>query len=211
MRRIFLSAVLALCWACGSESHPSPISGSGGSGGGSTGGGGTGGGTGGGGTGGGAKDSGSDAPDGEPGDSGADGDGPPAECNTLTPDGPSVAVTTQTGTAPVPAGGTITAGKYWLTERTRYAGASAPADVVRRTLVIDAKKISLTEQIDPADDAGTPTQHRSEANYTIYGVVLSTNEACPAPGAIDNITFSATGTELWLFPEPGARDVYVLK
>jgi hypothetical protein len=148
-------------------------------------------------------------------DSAVDAPPPPIMCNNLTPTGPTVSAAPVTSSQPTPAGGTISAGTYFLTEVDLYnvdpeAGApSTPA--VRRTLVIDttAMTLQLAEAVASAG-GGTSAVDTSTSSYVVYNDVLSLSPTCPVAGAVSNVSFTFQSGKLSLFATDKI-DVYTLQ
>jgi len=147
---------------------------------------------------------------------GADADTPPPICNTIPLGGGAVAEVAATGAPPVPTGGVIPAGTYVLATRELFTemadvGAAPSTSLVKRTIVVGPQTIELAESVTVSDpDGGAPVETTSNASesFALFDVVLSRSQACPAKGSIRNVSYSVSGSELWLFPSPERREIY---
>jgi hypothetical protein len=129
-------------------------------------------------------------------------------CTTLTP-GPVVAETIMGGLRPGSAGGTLVPGTYKLTERDFYTpSADGPpgGDTVQGALVIvDGTKLSL---VHVQNAAGLTTTIGGDFSYVVAGTVISETQTCPNTNELTNMPFTVSGTDLWLFPTGGTREIY---
>lgn len=116
-----------------------------------------------------------------------------APCNALVLDAPAITDhEVLDADAPLPAGGTIAAGRYWLVDVSVYVGpdASAPPLPTRR-------------EVHEFDDAGLWQYVDKSAHLTLLatpmGTLLHRDVLCPADARAKDSPFSATDAGVTLF------------
>lgn len=126
------------------------------------------------------------------------------QCQNVPREGSTVAEVSIAAAPPAATGGSISAGKYYLTTWEAYTGAGGVAgptgETRKATLVVSANMLQLAAT-DVADGDELPVVASS---YTKQGTSLDTEEICPLAGRPLTRGYTASSTELILLETFGA-------
>jgi len=115
-------------------------------------------------------------------------------CNELVIDGPQVTYEVVTGTAPTPAGGTVTDGTYELTALHLYDWTMpTPTAVLIGTIVFEGNTMQQALSRDFVETRYTST-------FTTSGTLFTMTDTCPA-AAVDQANFSATANDFTFYKD----------
>lgn len=156
-----------------------------------------------------AKDAGDDA---EADDAEAD-DASSGACSSQTADGPLVGDTQPAGAPPEPAGGIISTGEYWLTERALYGELEPSGLFVQRSLFIEPTgEWTFVEGTTPSATTPPATFTSTTGACTPQGPLsLQITVTCPGPKHLTNYHYTADGPILTLFAPNGGVETYELQ
>ena len=119
-------------------------------------------------------------------------------CNELELDAPAVGFTFTTDPVPVPLGGEIADGTYFLTAFLAHTSVLLPTDpFIRGKIVITGTTWELVEGSPDFDDANPPRHFTSTA--TTNATQITTTSTCPSSGQPESAGFTATPDDLTLY------------
>lgn len=116
-------------------------------------------------------------------------------CNAVPVTAPPVTGTAGTGTQPVPMGGTIADGTYFLTAHQTYG--SAPSATTYRTVLVFAGS-----RLDLAQTRNGGADERATLTVTTSGIQFQTHSTCPPGQSLSYDSYTATPTQITLFDVP---------
>jgi hypothetical protein len=120
----------------------------------------------------------------------------PNACNDIPIDAPAVAASAGVGQKPIPAGGTIVDGKYYLTAHEAYGVDPNPANY-RTVIVISGAKLQLAQIKD-----GTESRVTFDVTTTTADKRFHAATTCPGPGqSLAYDYYTATSDSLLLFDD----------
>lgn len=124
---------------------------------------------------------------------GADSAPPPAGgCNAVALTAPPVTGVSETSAQPVPAGGTIADGTYFLTAHQTF-GAPSAGVTYRAVMVFKGSTIEL------AQTRNGGAEERATLTLTTTGTKFAAKTTCPPGQSLSYDFYTATGTTLMLF------------
>ena len=122
------------------------------------------------------------------------------QCTVLDPSGSSVKQSAGTGTPPVPAGGTIVAGRYVLTDQTVFGATSLTNDEPGEVYQFDADTFAAM-YLDQKSDAGKWSTSGTTLQLSIGCVCQRNLGTCSHASSPAHVEYTATPSQLVYFED----------
>lgn len=119
---------------------------------------------------------------------------PGGACNAVPITAPPVTGVSETATRPIPAGGTIADGTYFLTAHQTF-GAPTAGVTYRAVMVFKGSTIEL------AQTRNGGAEERATLTLTTTGTKFAAKTTCPPGSSLSYDSYTATGTTLMLFDD----------